>query len=98
MKKRRTAEQWREILARQKETGWTDAKAAEETGVSVSGLRGWRQRLKNRTESPQPLIEVSPFRPMGELWVHLPNGLIVEVPAGWPADQLAAVVGHLRAL
>ena len=98
MKKRRTAEQWQEILAKQKESGMTDAQAAEETGISVSGLRGWRQRLKNRSGSPQPLVEVSPFRPMGELRVHLPNGLIVEVPSGWPTDKLAEVVGQLRTL
>ena len=98
MKKRRTAEQWQEILAKQKETGMTDAQVAQETGASVSGLRGWRQRLKHRPGRPQPVVEVSPLRPMGELRVHLPNGLIVEVSGSWPADRLAAVVGHLRAL
>ena len=98
MKKRRSAEQWQEILAEQKETGMSDAQVAQETGISVSGLRGWRQRLKNRPGSPQPLVEVSPLRPRGELRVHLPNGLIVEVPIGWPADKLAAVVDQLRVL
>jgi transposase-like protein len=98
MKKRRTAEQWQEILAKQKESGMTDAQVAQETGASVSGIRGWRQRLKNRGANPQPLVEVSPLLPMGQLRVHLPNGLIVEVPAGWPSDRLAEVVGHLRAL
>jgi len=98
MRKRRSAEQWQEILARQKQAGWTDAQTAEETGVSVSGIRGWRQRLKRRAERAQPLVEVSPMRPMGELRIHLPNGLIVEVPVGWPIGQLATVVGLLRVL
>lgn len=98
MRKRRSAEQWQEILARQKQAGWTDAQIAQETGVSVSGIRGWRQKLKSQAEGPRPLVEVSPVRPMGKLRVHLPNGLIVEVCPGWSADKLAAVVSHLRVL
>jgi len=95
---RRTAEEWQEIFARQRERRLTDAKVASEAGISVAGLRYWRQRLKKRTEVPRPLVEVSTIGPVADLRVHLPNGLIVEVPSGWPAESLAAVVGHLRAL
>lgn len=98
MKKRRTAEQWQEILAQQKGTGLADAHVAQELGVSVSSVRYWRQQLKNRPESPQPLVEVRSMRSTGELRVHLPNGLVVEAPSGWPADKLAEVVGQLRIL
>jgi len=98
MRKRRTADQWQEILDRQKESGQRDAEAARAAGVSVASLRGWRQRLKNRNNSRQPLVEVSGLRPIGDLRVHLPNGLIVEAPADWAADQLAAVVARLRLL
>jgi transposase-like protein len=98
MRKRRTAEQWQEILDRQKESGQRDAEAARAAGVSVASLRGWRQRLRNRRDGSQPLVEVSGLRSVGELRVHLPNGLVVEVSSGWAADQLAAVVARLRAL
>lgn len=98
MRKRKTVEQWQEILDKQKESGLADVEIAAEAGVSVSGLRYWRRRLKSRAETPQPLVEVSSLRPTGELRVHLPNGLIVGVPSGWPLDKLAAVVGQLRVL
>jgi hypothetical protein len=98
MGRRRTAEEWQEIFAGQTASGLTDTKVAAQAGISVAGLRYWRQRLKKRAEKPQPLVEVSSVGPVGELRVHLPNGLIVEVPSGWPADILAAVVGRLRAL
>ena len=39
MKKRWTAEQWREILAKPKGTGCTDAQIATEAGVSVEAGR-----------------------------------------------------------
>jgi hypothetical protein len=97
MRTRRAAEQWQEILARQREAGLTDAQAAVENDVSVSGLRLWRQRLK-KLSGPQPLVEVTPLLPRGELKVHLPNGLILGVSGDWPMDQLAAVVRQLRAL
>ncbi len=98
MRRRRSAEEWQEILVRQNEARLTDAQVAEETGVSVSGLRHWRRRLKNRTESTQALVEVTTLLARGELKVHLPNGLIVEVSGGWPVDQLATVVRQLRSL
>ena len=97
MRTRRSAEQWQEILAKQREAGLTDAQVAEESDISVSGLKFWRQKLK-KLSVPQALVEVTPRLPRGELRVHLPNGLIVEVSGGWATDQLASVVRQLRAL
>jgi transposase-like protein len=97
MRKRRTAKQWQEILARQIEAGLTDAQVAVENDVNVSTLRLWRQKL-NKLNGLQPLVEVTPRLARGELKVHLPNGLILGVSGDWPIDQLAAVVRLLRAL
>lgn len=86
MQRRRSAEQWQEILRKQREGGRTDAQMAEENGVSVSDLRLWRQKLK-KLSGPQALVGVTPILARGEMKVHLPNGLIVEVSGGWPTDQ-----------
>ena len=98
MRQRRTAEQWREILTLQKETRQSDAQVSIQTGVSVSNLRAWRQRLKKQPRSPQPIIEVSQIRLTGDLRVHLPNGLIIDVPSGWSAASLTEIAQRLKAL
>ena len=97
---RRTAEEWRSIVDRQKEQSQTDSVYAQAQGVGVASLRAWRAKFKNQ-ELPTTgtgIIEVTSLVPSSFLRVMLPNGIRLELTAGWPVDHLGRVVDLLRLL
>jgi len=97
---RRTAEEWRLIVESQKGHSQTDSEYAQSQGVGIASLRAWRAKFKNQ-ELPTTgtgIIEVTPLVPSSFLRVMLPNGIRLELTAGWPLDHLGRVVDLLRLL
>jgi|FreactTroBogLake_1042271.scaffolds.fasta_scaffold09921_3 transposase-like protein len=100
MRKRRTADQWREIFRAQRELGRNDADSAKDHGVSVASLRSWRKKLRDgRAGEPPVLVELQHFAAReDELRVTLPNGVVLSVGSSWPLEHLVRIAGLLRAL
>ena len=96
----RSAQEWRSIVDRQKQLNQGDAEYAQSQGVGIASLRAWRAMFKNQ-ELPTTgteIIEVTPLVPSSFLRVMLPNGIRLELTAGWPLDHLGRVVDLLRLL
>ena len=97
---RRTAEEWRSIVDRQKEQSQTDSVYAQAQGVGVASLRAWRAKFKNQEPitTGTGMIEVTSLAPFSVLRVILPNEIRLEVATGWPLDHLGRVAELLRSL
>ena len=97
---RRTVEEWRLIIERQKEQNQTDSEYAQSQGLGVASLRAWRAKFKNQESAAPgtPIIEVTPLAPSSVLRVLLPNGIRLEVTVIWPMEHLGRVVQLLRSL
>ena len=97
---RRTAEEWRSIVERQKGQSQTDSEYAQAQGIGVASLRAWRAKFKNQEPATTGtrIIEVTPPAPSSILRVILPNGIRLEVTPGWPLEHLGRVADLLRSL
>ncbi len=97
---RRSAEEWRSIVERQKEQTQTDSEYAQAQGVGVASLRAWRAKFKSQEPATTGtgIVEVTSLTSTSVLRVILPNGIRLEVTPGWPLDHLGWVAELLRSL
>jgi len=100
MARRRSAEEWRNILDRQRELGLTDRDCCARHGADPSSLKRWRGRLgPGGTRGPRPFVELPvPQASVGEIRIILPNRIELAVGPGWTADQVAAMAAKLAVL
>ena len=96
----RSAEEWRSIVDSQKGQSQSDAEYARAQGVGIASLRSWRAKFKNQESAGTgaKIVEVGTFGSSGRMGVILPNGIRLEVTAGWPMEHLGRVVDLLRSL
>jgi transposase-like protein len=74
-RKRRTEAEWSALVKRQRESGLSLRKFAEQHGVPVGSLQRWRRRLASSESSD--FVEVSPAATPTPNWqaeIVLPNG------------------------
>lgn len=100
MSRRRTQEEWRQILEEQQGQGLSDRACCIRHKTDPSSLRRWRGRLGlDGASGPKTFVELSaPGLPKGELRVILPNRIELAVGHGWTADQVAAMASRLVVL
>ena len=86
MNRRRTAEEWRSVLDRQRELGLTDKESGAREGVDPSSLLRWRAKLRlGRERGKPPFVELPVPVPAGDLRIILPNKVELIVGRGWAA-------------
>lgn len=99
MNRRRTAEEWRSILNRQREDGLTDKECGAREGVDPSSLLRWRAKFRSGREQAGALfVELPVPTPTGELRIILPNKVELVVGQGWAADHVAQMARGLAVL
>ena len=100
MNRRRTEQEWRQILEEQREQGLSDRACCTRHRTDPTSLRKWRVRLGLcETRGHRSFVELPvPQVPAGELRVILPNKIELLVGLGWSADHVAAMAVRLAAL
>lgn len=81
-------------------SGLTQKGFAEQAGLSVATLRNWVKRAESEPRGQEPCFwELPRIAPAtgGSCKVHFPRGVVLEVPAGFPAVDLEGLVNLLRA-
>ena len=99
------AEEMRALVAEQLRSGQTVQAFSEERGIPYGRLRYWRLKLRREgaVESPQQarpvqLAEVQVAGPAvapGSCELVLPHGLVLRIPAGHDAAEVARLVQAL---
>jgi hypothetical protein len=103
VRKHRTPGQREAILRDYRQSQWTQREFAAKAGISVSTLRGWLTKIPSRAAPPGPaflavpnLLPAAPAPPAYRL--QWPEGLVLEVRAGFVCGELAQMLQLLRAL
>lgn len=104
MRKRRSEEQWRQIVGRWRASGQSAREFAAHEGVVAGTLSWWGNRLKTEVphRSQAPKAKRSAFAPLrvtsssspggGRIEVVTPSGLVVRVIGAVSEAELTAVL------
>lgn len=101
MRKRRSEEQWREIVGRWRSSGQSAREFAAHEGVVAGTLSWWGNRLK--TDTPRRKAKRPAFAPLrvtnssspgagGRIEIVTPSGLVVRVVGSVSEVELSAVL------
>ena len=97
---RRTPEQIKELLVEHEHSEKPALKFATEKGIAVSTLWAWRRRYRTKSPRGPRWIEVAngsanaPSQPMAQ--VHLVDGLVIDLNAGFEVESIALLIERLR--
>lgn len=97
MARRRSRDEWREIVGRWQRSGQSRSEFARAAGVNKNTLGWWSWKLRTEEDKPEPafldvVVEDPEPAPGFELDVH---GIGVRVPPGFDAHELRRLVDAL---
>lgn len=90
---------WRSAIAGWKKSGQSIRGYCSERHLSEASFHAWRRELAKRDQTPPAGLKFLPVHVRAEAVVEivLPNGLLVRVPNGASAAEVAALVVALGA-
>ena len=98
VRKHRTPAQRKELLQDYQRSGMTQREYARRAGIALSTLQRWLKRA----DCPPGFIALprvsAPVEPTAPYRLHLGKGTILEVSAGFRAQELAALLALVRPL
>ena len=97
---RRSLTERRQLLARYERSGLSQKAFCLRHGVALSTLQYWRRRARDTDQEPTPsFVEISQVTGMARgpsveaaVFIELPGGVRLEVPAGTDAQWLSGLV------
>ena len=103
IRRRRTPAERAQILDQYHQSGLTQKVFAAQAGISCSALNAWLRRARTNADSHQPQFVSLPNllpagRGSGAYRLQWPDGFIMEMAAGFAAQELAALLKVVQRL